>query len=323
MGEYPPILDLNRLKQELNLSDESIEVSRFSEAELQEIYADYIKRLDDLEPLKNKFVSDYIVSAKGIRLHSYNGRVKDPYHLIEKIIRKRNTNYAKYKDMTASDYYKYITDLIGCRILLVYKKDWCQIHDYLTRLFQNDSTWYIDSNRYALSYDTITKSMFMAERPVANIRLGDEEIYPSNQFQIERDRYYRSLHYIVRYEGYYVEIQVRTLFEEAWGEVDHDVLYPYYKDDAVLVDYSRLLNRAAGMCDEMSAFFKEKLSPERPKRVGFPMDVPNVVSQFSTAPPVVLPSIAPPPAVEEPTHPLDSSSKEFIQSTVWGKHPSS
>ena len=278
MEEYPEILDLNRLKNEMNLSDQAIQACGFTEHELQAIYTDYCQRKDKLEELKNQFVSEYIVSAKGVHLHSYSGRVKEPTHLIEKIIRKRSTNDPKYKAMTVADYYKYITDLIGCRILLVYKKDWSDVHDYLTRLFPDDPSRYIDSSDYAKSYDLAYSSPFMAEPPVVHMRLGDAEIYP-NTIKIKRDRYYRSLHYIVRYEEYYIEIQVRTLFEEAWGEVDHDVLYPYHKDNPVLVHFSTLINRAAGMSDEMSAYFKEELFPEQPYRSTALLDVPITTSK--------------------------------------------
>jgi len=71
---------MNILKGEMNLSDELINASRFSTEDLQTIYKDYVNnRLDVLEELKNRFVSQYIVPAKDLPLHSYNGRVKDPY----------------------------------------------------------------------------------------------------------------------------------------------------------------------------------------------------------------------------------------------------
>lgn len=167
-----------------------------------------------------------------------------------------------------------MTDIIGCRILLIYKEDWRSVHDYLISQFPNDPSKYVDPNHYATSYVITLQPPFMAEPPVAHIRLGDAEIYPETILKVKRDRYYRSLHYIIRYEEYYVEIQVRTLFEEAWGEVDHDVLYPYYKNDALLVDFSKLINRAAGMSDEMSAYFRSKLSSGRPYQPGKLQDVP-------------------------------------------------
>ena len=57
-----------------------------------------------------------------------------------------------------------------------------------------------------------------------------------------------------------MEIQGRTLFEEGWSEIDHDIVYPYFKDDEMLTDFSTLLNRLSGMADEMSSYFRRMRS---------------------------------------------------------------
>lgn len=54
----------------------------------------------------------------------------------------------------------------------------------------------------------------------------------------------------------YLEVQVRTLFEEGWGEIDHHILYPYKKQNPMLAEFSELLNRLAGMGDEMASFYR-------------------------------------------------------------------
>ena len=87
-------------------------------------------------------------------------------------------------------------------------------------------------------------------------RTGETRIYDKKLIDIKSDGIYRSLHYIIKYKGYYVEIQGRTLFEEGWSEIDHDIVYPYYQDDEMLSDFSTLLNRLAGMADEMSSYFR-------------------------------------------------------------------
>lgn len=68
--------------------------------------------------------------------------------------------------------------------------------------------------------------------------------------------------------GYYLEIQGRTLFEEGWSEIDHDIVYPYYKDDKMLTEFSGLLNRLSGMADEMSSYFRKmkELREEEPDK---------------------------------------------------------
>ena len=62
--------------------------------------------------------------------------------------------------------------------------------------------------------------------------------------------------YIVVYRGVYIEIQIKTLFEEGWGEIDHSILYPQRKGNAMLTEFSELLNRLAGMGDEMGSFYQ-------------------------------------------------------------------
>ena len=85
------------------------------------------------------------------------------------------------------------------------------------------------------------------------------------RIEILSDGIYRSLHYIVKYKGQYIEIQGRTLFEEGWGEVDHDIVYKNAEEDEMLRDYSRLLNRLSGLADEMSSYFR-RLHHEREKK---------------------------------------------------------
>ena len=283
-------LDFAKLHRKFNITDKAIQSSNFSKDDLSAIYSDYLQRLPELERLKNEFITRYIVTANNLHIHSYNGRVKDPYHLIEKIVRKCHTNDEKYGNMNTTDYFKYITDLIGCRILLVYKDSWTDVHNYLVNVFPNDPQKYTDDKHYARSYDCTPKSErnpFMAECPVAYTREGDNEtLYQSvNDVVIKRPGYYRSVHYIVRYGEYYVEIQVRTLFEEAWGEVDHDRLYPLYKDNRALVDFSSILNRTAGLGDELSAYFKNTISRPVPAHSGLLLDVPIQFNSWSPAAP--------------------------------------
>ena len=105
------------------------------------------------------------------------------------------------------------------------------------------------------------------EKPKVYRRTGDTRIYDDTLIDIRSDGIYRSLHYIIKYRGYYVEIQARTLFEEGWSEVDHDIVYPYFKDDVMLKDFSTLLNRLSGMADEMSSYFRRmKEGREEEKR---------------------------------------------------------
>lgn len=80
---------------------------------------------------------------KEIGLQSYHSRLKDTEHLVEKLVRKRLENYAKYRKMDATNYMRYVTDLIGIRGLLLYREDWVNFHKYITHWFKNDPEKYI------------------------------------------------------------------------------------------------------------------------------------------------------------------------------------
>lgn len=136
----------------------------------------------------------------------------------------------------------------------MYREDWIHFHRYITNRFENNPEIYIE-NRLE-DFDEDINHYYIAEKPKVYKRAGDTKIYDSNEIDIISDGIYRSLHYIIKYKGYYVEIQGRTLFEEGWSEIDHDIVYPYNKDDVMLKDFSKLLNRLSGIADEMSSYFR-------------------------------------------------------------------
>lgn len=151
-----------------------------------------------------------------------------------------------------------MTDLIGIRVFFLYREDWIYFHKYITTVFENDPDIYVKDR--GKDFDEDPSHCYIAERPKVYRRNGDTRIYDEKLIDIKSDGIYRSLHYIIKYKGYYVEIQGRTLFEEGWSEIDHDIVYPYYKDDEMLKDFSTLLNRLSGMADEMSSYFRRMRS---------------------------------------------------------------
>lgn len=72
---------------------------------------------------------------------------------------------------------------------------------------------------------------------------------------VRKEKPYRSVHYTIYSEqGLGIEIQVRTLFEEAWSEIDHKLRYPYNLTNEMLSKYINIMNRLTGMGDEMGTF---------------------------------------------------------------------
>jgi putative GTP pyrophosphokinase len=204
---------------------------------LETIRDHFVKMRERLDPV-GMAVTEVLLKNKNV--HSVRMRVKEPDHLIEKLIRK------KLKDpsyiVALEDYWSTITDLMGVRALHLYKEDWESIHELIT------GTW-------------TTK-----ETPVAYIREGDsttlEEMYAAKGCRLERHEYgYRAVHYIVETnlakDVHYVEIQVRTLFEEGWSEIDHEIRYPYDVHNPILLPYLMIFNQLAGNADSMGSYVKE------------------------------------------------------------------
>ena len=237
-----------------NLTDNDLMAAGITWDELDAILKEYQKTEELLRGIGKDFINDYLYDIDKAGIHSYRYRTKEPGHLLEKIIRKRTENPDRFAGLDHTNYYKYITDLIGIRVFFLYREDWIHFHRYITRTFENNPDIYVE-DRLA-DFDNDTAHYSIAERPKVYQRSGDSRIYDEKEIDIIAGGIYRSLHYIIKYKGYYVEIQGRTLFEEGWSEIDHDIVYPYYKDDEMLKDFSKLLNRLSGMADEMSSYFR-------------------------------------------------------------------
>lgn len=207
--------------------------------ELVEIYLDFQNKEKDYKDEAKEILAE-LNDFAGVSAVRY--RVKDKEHLIEKIIRKRIND--KSRVITLKNYEKEITDLVGFRVTHIFKDDWEIINKQITKRWQ-------------------TKEI------TAFYREGDEEYYSGIGLDLgkmtkkEHPRGYRSVHYILESKNRSykknIEIQVRTIFEEAWSEMDHKVIYPYHINNEVLNNYSKILNRVAGMADEMGNFMKKEV----------------------------------------------------------------
>ncbi|WP_016957276.1 RelA/SpoT domain-containing protein [Catenovulum agarivorans] len=176
------------------------------------------------------------------QVHSVRWRIKDPEHLAEKIIRKRMSGVKKYLEINENNYSELVTDLVGVRVLHLFKYEWLDIHGYI------------------LNYWTPLEGI------KAYIREGDEasvvKSYEQNKCEVEtHPSGYRSIHYIISTQPtikkIISEIQVRTIFEEAWSEIDHRVRYPNFSNHKLLSYFLTIFNKIAGNADEMGTFVKE------------------------------------------------------------------
>jgi ppGpp synthetase/RelA/SpoT-type nucleotidyltranferase len=202
---------------------------------LKEIHDDFIQSKDKYET-HAAFISDVLRGQR--KVHTVRSRVKDPEHLIAKLIRKtterKDKNGSDFQ-FTMENYKDEITDLIGVRAIHIFKEDWLEIHEFIC------STWTVNEVK-------------------ANVREGDStDIFDELKIEIDKRKTgYRSVHYLIEFsptiQKVTAEIQVRTIFEEGYGEIDHQLRYPHNDVPEVLELNLLMLNRVAGSSDEMASF---------------------------------------------------------------------
>ena len=239
---------------EYNITEDDLRAANVTWDELERIAEEYKTLESTMRELGKSFIDEFLYDIEKAGIHSYRYRTKDVWHLLEKVVRKKKENPKKFGPLDHTNFYKYVTDLIGIRVFFLYREDWVHFHEYITNRFENDPNQYIHDRLN--DFDEDPDHFYIAERPKAYKRTGDSKIYNSTEIDIITTGIYRSLHYTIKYKGYYVEIQGRTLFEEGWSEIDHDIVYKEAEDDEMLQDYSKLLNRLSGLADEMSSYFR-------------------------------------------------------------------
>lgn len=158
-------------------------------------------------------------------IHTIKYRMKDPDHLKDKLLRKWDNN----DPITPENLYNRITDLVGVRVLHLYQDQFPILHRHIYNQV-NNGDWFLHENPIAYSWDPESRDFFQ------NLGLKAEI----------KDSYYTSIHYVVKPKEESIvccEVQVRTLFEEIWGEIDHKINYPHQTENKHCKEQLRVLSK--------------------------------------------------------------------------------
>lgn len=158
-------------------------------------------------------------------VHSIKSRLKDPEHLRDKLKRKAGEGTI----VVAETLFHEVTDLAGVRVLHLHQDQFEQIHaEIIKKVTVGD--WVLGESPKAYTWDPETQAFF-------------------GKLDIEtevKDSYYTSVHYLVKSNNkneLTCEIQVRTLFEEIWGEIDHAINYPHKTNSIACTEQLRVLSK--------------------------------------------------------------------------------
>lgn len=159
-------------------------------------------------------------------IHSIKYRLKDPKHLEDKIKRKW-----EIEQINGENLFDKITDLAGVRILHLHQRQFLEIHKEIRKQIDLKE-WYFSEQPKAYMWDP-----------------ESEDFYRSLGLECKiKDSFYTSIHYLVQpREDSHIkcEIQVRTLFEEIWGEIDHFLNYPEQTESIACKEQIRVLAKLA------------------------------------------------------------------------------
>lgn len=206
-------------------------------SELVAIAQDWIANINSYKG-KIREITNLLYDCKSI--HSIRYRVKDPEHLLDKIVRKKLL--FPNREFTIENYRQEIKDLGGIRILHLYKHQNLDIHNFLE-----------------------SKKEFKLDEKIAYLKRQEqdtegERLYKLNfeiRVQKTTEAVYSSLHYIIDEskagQNFFFEIQVRTIFEEGWAEVDHHYNYPHKTKCLEVKDAIDNLSHAVFLCNSLAS----------------------------------------------------------------------
>jgi putative GTP pyrophosphokinase len=223
---------------------------------IRQLVQHYLDNKDYLEAFLNGF-GGQVLSSKLLKsyFHSVKWRMKDPDHLRDKLERKildAKKKGKRYRVNTRNLFLK-INDLAGLRILHLYTQQAEEIDKGLRALFDEEffavvqgptaRTWDDESRTYFKSVGIKTKKS------------------PSM---------YTSVHYVIKPRKatkITCEIQVRTLMEEVWGEVDHTINYPHKTKSLACREQIATLARATSASTRLvDSIFRSHADFEKKRR---------------------------------------------------------
>lgn len=163
-------------------------------------------------------------------IHTITYRIKDELRLIEKIDRLNKDIKAGTPLISERDYQAFVGDLLGVRIICLRLSDVEKVEAYLKLLSEESILNFVRGPDHK-------KSFILPVNP-------DESIPDATDL---RHTGYSSIHYRLKLgensdapqdlKGVIVELQLRTILEEAWSEIDHKYRYMRSRNDVELPDH--------------------------------------------------------------------------------------
>jgi len=182
----------------------------------EQILKDFKSQKGDLEHFKSLMINliKSLVEKEKVVLHQIVGRLKDSNSLSNKI-EKKGDKYHQLSD---------ITDLVGLRIITYLESEVDIIAEILKKEFETDEENSID------------------KRILKNDQFGYRSLHIVLSLSAERIK----LSEYSKFAFFKCEIQIRSILQHAWAEIEHDL---GYKGVNIPDDFKRTFNRLAALLE--------------------------------------------------------------------------
>ena len=155
-----------------------------------------------------------IFKSNKINLHSISSRLKDKDSLLKKIEKK-----SKYKNINE------ITDIVGIRIITNYEEEIDTVAKIISDEFEIDNFHSIDKR----------------------IKDFDRFGYSSLHFVLKLNSKRARLIEYSQFKDYKFEVQIRSLLQHTWAEIEHDI--GYKAKDVIPTELKRRFSRIAALLE--------------------------------------------------------------------------
>jgi putative GTP pyrophosphokinase len=210
--------------------------------QIGELVQHYLQNKDHFALVLSQ-LKDHVLGDRDLmsQVHSIKWRVKEPDHLRDKLSRKMGEARKNHRrlEITKDNLFSKINDLAGFRILHLHTRQIDHINRALLKRFE-EALYRLIEGPIAKTWDDESRKYF------EGINIRTEKSKESSL--------YTSVHYVIRPNlktKSTCEIQVRTLADEVWGEVDHAINYPYRVNSVACHEQIQVLARVTTSCSRL------------------------------------------------------------------------
>ncbi len=176
----------------------------------------YDSNISNMNEILNRIEKDIVDArdSQNVPIYMTRARVKDIDSCYLKTKRKNKIDIDT------------ITDMIGLRILCLFEQDIFDVYQYLLTMLNREVYTLKEILVYGWKKDSIVPIDFMQKE------FNKFDRYSKVKFEdIYRDNGYQSIHFVGLYKDFHqnieysFEIQLRTLLQDVWGELEHKLAY--------------------------------------------------------------------------------------------------